>query len=83
VPVAKGQRVSTKPAQKLPCRRVADLCTCSSVNRMTECWCHLIELPAGDLEGGAKDLGPYKLRHLDTMAEANSSRSVDERIGSV
>lgn len=30
-----------------------------------------IDLPAGDLEGGAKDLSTYKLRHLDrVMAEA-------------
>ena len=30
-----------------------------------------IKVPAGDLEGGAKYLGTYKLRHLDrVMAEA-------------
>ena len=43
------------------------------VGSLEECKCGA-ERPAGDFEGGAKDLGTHKLRHDDQEAEAASNQ---------
>lgn len=59
---------STRQGQRLPSRPVVGRYTCSRVNS-ARCWSG-DEVPAGDLEGRAKNLGTYKFGHDDLMAEA-------------
>lgn len=63
-----NRRWSTRQGQRLPSRPVVGPYTCSRVNS-ARCWSG-DEVPAGDLEGRTKNLGPYKLGHDELMAEA-------------
>lgn len=72
---------NTKQGQRLPFPQAVGRCTCCSVNICTiPANCALCgrgaEVPAGDLEGSAKDLGANKLRHDDLVAEAAREEEV-------
>jgi hypothetical protein len=65
----------TRPSRKHPCPRAADLCTWLSV-RLRSALIGIAALPAGDFEGGAKDLGTYELRHGSELEPEGLHRCV-------